>query len=140
MPWTHRTNWSRSPVRPGVGRRMSRTTAAAMSPNARMAACHGLQRALCVAPALTSGSDPFGCPVALGEAVDLAEGADLASPRPDRIGHSLLPAEQAVELALVDPDAGDLALELVGHVGILRRQCNIGRNSEITVRAHLVET
>src|SRR3954468_16774503 len=115
MPWTHSTNWSRSPRRPSVGRRRALMTMPASSATARGAIRTGSGRSVrSVAGASTAiGSDAAGRPVPLGVTVDVAELRHRDAVRPDRIGHLPWAVEQALDLALVQADAHDLLLELI---------------------------
>src|SRR3954453_9983884 len=125
MPCVQTTNWSTSPARPAVGRSASRIPIAATMPattNAMRAGVHSHARS---GSGVICRSDPLGDPVALGEPVDPAERADLSPERANGVGHLSCPAEQPIELALVEPDAGDLALELVGDVRIFRGERDI---------------
>src|SRR5688572_23599085 len=123
MPWVHRTNSSRSPVSPGVGRRSARTAAATRKPRPRTAKWPRVQ-----APAGVIGpSDPLGGPVPLGEAVDPSQLGDLAGVRAHRVGHLAFRREQPADLALVQPDARALALQPVADVGVLRAEPHVRR-------------
>src|SRR5687767_214958 len=87
MPWTQRTNWSRSPFSPSAGSRAIRTSAAITRPAARTAQWAGVQRRDGESTAVIGRSDSFGRPVALGEAVDTPELGHLAPEGADGIGH-----------------------------------------------------
>src|SRR4051812_14616677 len=76
--------------------------------------------------AVTKRLDGFRGPVALGEPVEVAQRPYLAAVAANRVGHLPLVAEQPIQLARVQPDAGDLALQLIGDVGVLRDECDIG--------------
>src|SRR5262245_31337237 len=77
-----------------------------------------------------SGSDAVGRPVPLGGAIDGAELRDGSSVLANGLGHGLRPVEQPVDLALVQVDAHDLALELVGDVGVLGRDAHVRREGD----------
>src|SRR5712671_3787607 len=129
-PWTHRTNWSRSPRKPSVGSNASRTAIAISSPTAKTTICV-LRRGGLVSPRPSPGVIPSGRPrrpVALRGAAAATEQCHLPTVGPDLAGHILRPAEQPVHLALVEGDAADLALELVADVGELGGDRDVGRD------------
>src|SRR6476646_1456691 len=123
MPWTHSTNWSRSPRSPDVGRRISRMTIPAAS--ATRSARSGRPDRRRAGASIGIGSDPAGDPVPLGRAIDLADPGDRAGMRPDRVSHLDRTVEQPLDLALVQGDAADLALELVGDVRVLGEDAHV---------------
>ena len=57
---------------------------------------------------------------------------DLPGVGPDLAGHLVGPAEQPLELALVERDAFDLALDLVGDLGVIggSGRCRLGTSEE----------
>src|SRR4051812_9792368 len=124
-PCVHRTNWSMSLVSPLLGNSTTLNAIAARTPTMTMAIWPGVHADARGDSGVIGASDPLGDPVALGEPVDPAERSDLPPERPNGVGHLARPAEQPIELALVQSDAGDLALELVGHVGVVRGQRDI---------------
>src|SRR5512141_2342185 len=67
-------------------------------------------------PRWTKSSDAAGRPVALGGPVDAAQLGHRPAVRPGRIGHGARVVEEPLDLALVQVDAHDLSLELVGDV------------------------
>src|SRR3954471_8659355 len=113
-PCVHSTNWSMSLVSPLFGKRTSLNAIAARTPTITSAIWPGVQADARGDSGVIGWSDPLGDPVALGEPVHAAESADLTTECPDGIRHLARPAEQPVELALVQADARDLAFELVG--------------------------
>src|SRR5262245_7688897 len=117
MWWTHTTNWSRSPFSPTVGSNATRTGTPAGRTIPSVAIPGHDQRS--VAAAWLDCSDAAGGPVPLGGASHPAELGQCSPVGPDGIGHLLVPVEQSLELALVQGDAHDLPLELVGYVGVL---------------------
>src|SRR6476659_5962444 len=78
-----------------------------------------------VAPGL-SDSGAIRRPVPFGRPVDVTDTRDRPAVPADRVGHLALAVEQPLELALVQADAHDLALELVGDVGVAREDANVG--------------
>src|SRR5262245_9663739 len=117
MWWTHTTNWSRSPLSPTVGSNATRISIPANS-TITSVAIHGHDQRS-VAAAWLDCSDAAGGPVPLGGASHPAELGQCSPVGPDGVGHMLVPVEKPLELALVQADAHDLALELVGDVGVL---------------------
>src|ERR687889_370390 len=95
IPCTQRTNWSRSPTRPGAGSSSARTTAARMRPPIRVTTCPRRQPAGVIA-----ASDPLGRPVALGEAVHPPELGDLPAECTHRVGHLAVVPEEPRDLTL----------------------------------------
>src|SRR2546423_5351500 len=89
--------------------------------------------------AVAKRSDRFRGPVALGESVDVAKRPNLAAVAADRVGHLPPAAKQAIDLARVQPDAGDLALELIRDVRVLRFERDVGRQRVERVWRQLVE-
>jgi hypothetical protein len=59
--------------------------------------------------------------------------------RTARGGHRPGVVEQALDLALVQADAGDLALELVADLGVGRVDADVRRQSRQRARSELVE-
>src|SRR6478672_3030733 len=116
MPWIQRANSAMSPVRPLLGSSATRIAMAARTVTARSSRSRVVQ-ALPAGDAVI-GSGRRAHPVPLGVAGDPAELAGRAGVRADPVGHRFRAAEQAVDLALVQGDAADLALDLVGDVGI----------------------
>jgi hypothetical protein len=56
-----------------------------------------------------------------------AQARHLRPEAPDRVAHPLGPAEEAIELALVERQALDLALHRLGDVGVLGGQAHVAR-------------
>src|SRR4026209_56093 len=110
MWWTHPTNWSRSSRRPVIGRSHRRIAVPATSATRTIRMSARLQPADGV-------SDAARPPVPLGGARDVAEHAQRRAVGAHGICHLTRPVEQALDLAFVDRDAGDLLLDLVGDVG-----------------------
>src|SRR5438132_1752904 len=138
MPWTQRTNWPRSSGRPGVGRSSQRTATAMATPATRMTMWAGVvsdRRAGIV----RRRSDGVRRPVALGEPVDVAKRAHLGGVGADRFRHLLRATEQPIDLAPIEPDPGDPAFQLIGHVGVLRDEGDIGGQGLECVATQLVE-
>src|SRR5262245_21558499 len=125
MPWTQRTNWSRSPLRPSPGSRRARMTIPAANTTTSAMTWRADHRSVS-APGF-SGSDAVGRPVPLGGAIDRAELRDGLAVLADGLRHGLRPVEEPVELALVEVDAHDLALELVGDVRVFGRDAHVRR-------------
>src|SRR4051794_8828109 len=122
MPCTHSTNWSRSSRRPSAGNSIARIATPATNATARATIWTGdgwsVQR---LGGASTDiGSDPAGRPVPLGVPVHVTELCHRDAVRPHGVGHLAVAVEQPLDLALVQADAHDLLLELVGDVGELR--------------------
>src|SRR3954470_15431551 len=134
MWWTQPTNWSISPLRPSEGSSSSLMTA----PRTTAAPSQSRSRRPSRGRAGVTASDAAGHPVALRGAVDVAQLGQHPSVAPHGVGHLLGAVEQPFDLALVDPDPGDLALELVGHVGIGREDADIGREALERVAPELV--
>src|SRR3954469_1313213 len=129
MPWTHSTNWSRSPRSPCVGNRTRRIAIPATSAIASAAIRTGSGRFVAgVAAASTDiRSDAAGRPVPLGVAVDVAELRHRDAIRPRGVRHLPCAVEKALDLALVEADAHDLLLELVRDVRELRDHADVSR-------------
>src|SRR4029079_10288557 len=72
-----------------------------------------------------SGSGAVRRPVPFGGPVDITDARDRPAILADRVGHLALAVEQPLELALVQADAHDLALELVGDVGVARDDAHV---------------
>ena len=70
-------------------------------------------------------SDAARPPIPLGGSRDIAEDAQRRAMRAHGVAHLTGPIEQALDLALVDRDAGDLLLDLVGDVGECREQAHV---------------
>ena len=149
MPWTHRTNWSRSPRGPasaaarsgrgarGRARRRSPATqtrrAAGRDAGSLELDQHGLTRS-CTGdhPSPSSaGNGPLVPPGAGRYAGPVDQYRSAEPPQPpsrailrglgaDLSAISVGAVEQPLDLALVEGDAHDLALELVGDVGVTR--------------------
>src|SRR4051794_2714350 len=120
MPWIQRANSAMSPVSPLLGSSATRIAMAARTVSAR-------RRRSRVVQALPAGDEVIGSgrrahPVPLGVAADADELARRRRVRADAVGHRLGAAEQPVDLALVQRDAADLALDLVGDVGVFGLQ------------------
>src|SRR5687768_13548299 len=78
-------------------------------------------------------------PVALGRAADVADDAERGAIRPDRVGHRARVVEEPFHLALVDPDAGDLALDLIADIGERRKDAHVRWQSRERIRPELVQ-
>src|SRR6478735_1473428 len=126
MPCVHRTKTSRSPVSPGVGSSTARmrtpATRAAMATT--IAATGRAGESAMSRRSLTS--DAAGDPVPFRGSVDLAVLGDRPAVRSHGIGHGARAVEEPLDLAGVQVDAHDLALELVGDVREGRRHRDTG--------------
>src|SRR4051812_40531409 len=120
MPWIQRANSAMSPVSPLVGSSATRIAMAARTVTARRSRSRVVQ-ALAAADAVI-GSGRRAHPVPLGVARHADELARRRRVRADAVGHRLRAPEQPVDLALVQRDAADLALDLVGDVRVLGAQ------------------
>ena len=138
MPWTHRTNWSRSPLRPSAGSSAIRITMPGDEDDDRARRRATTTSARSSAP----GSAAQTRPDAQYRSADPATSPMLGH-RPavgaDRLGHLALAVEQALDLALVQADAHDLALELVGDVGVLGPDADVVGQRRERVGAEVVE-
>src|SRR5512147_409687 len=112
MPWIQPANWSRSRRRPSPGSSTTRIATPAIKRPASAAISVGDQRSPAT-PAVI-GSDAAGCPVALGRSIHATQLGHRPAVRPGRVGHGAGVVEEPLDLALVQVDAHDLALELVG--------------------------
>ena len=137
MPWTHRTNWSRSPRRPSRRQEDEPDDDAdgersPPSAERRRPPTSGPSRR---GPAVI-GSDAAGDPVPLG-AIRRPRRARRSSRPYARTASaiSLRAVEQPLDLALVEVDAGDLALELVGDVGVFGEIADVGREARRAMSA-----
>src|SRR5215210_3381318 len=139
MPCVQRTNWSMSLVRPLFGSRAIRTTMAASAATATSAMRAGVHCHALVGSGVIGESDPLRHPVPLGEAVDPPERTHLATESANGVGHLPGATEQPVELALVQPDARDLPLELIRHVGVLRRERDVARQLAHAAQGQVLE-
>src|SRR6188768_2428510 len=117
MPWTHRTNWSRSGRKPSVGRSTSRMATPMMNATMRVARWRPM----------TSGA--AGDPVTLGGTGHGTQLGHRVAVGSDGLGHFLVAVEQPLQLALVDRHAGDLALELVRDIRVDRRDADAVRDA-----------
>src|SRR6476659_3435976 len=92
-----------------------------------------------VAPGL-SDSGAIRRPVPFGGPVDVTDARDRPAVPADRVGHLALAVEQPLELALVQADAHDLALELVRDVGVAGDDAHVGRQGGQLVGSEVAKT
>src|SRR6478735_10136339 len=85
------------------------------------------------------GSDAVRGPVPFGGPVDAAGSRDLHAVLAHGVGHREGAVEQPLDLALVEVDAHDLALDLVGDVGELGGDAHVGREAGQRIEAQVGE-
>src|SRR4051812_40066498 len=143
MPWTHATNWSTSPFSPTAGQTHSRIPMPTANSDANATARRTPVEVDARRPTIIDAVSASGGrrdPVALREAA--RHPADVARSRrvsADGVRHRATAVEQALELALVERDRADLALELVADVCVLGGQGDARRQAVEGARRHVVE-
>src|SRR4051794_20939838 len=143
MPWTHATNWSTSPFSPTAGQTHSRIAMPTAKSDANATARRTPVEVDARRPTIIDAVSASGGrrdPVALREAA--RHPADVARSRrvpADRVRHRATAVEQALELALVERDRADLALELVADVRVLGGQGDARGQPVEGARRHVVE-